>query len=441
MARTLLAILGGGLLLVWPAVMNLYPLVFVDSFTYIRQTTMGVPPWDKSLTFGAAIHALHWQWSLWPVVLGQGLLASWLLWLTQRALREGPSASAHLLICGGLAALTSAPWFLATVMPDALTALGPLCLFLLGFGRLSRIEALAVGLLGAFAISGHMAHLPPALALVALTALLTRRLVPVLRVAAPPLLALLVLATANHAAFGRFTPSPHGAIFLLARLQDDGPVLRLMQARCPEEPGWRLCAFLDRLPMDAEDFLWGISPINSEADGSLRKLGGLRAVPEAREIVGATLAAYPEEVASAMFRNALRQLTLFRVGDTLVPTSLFSTREVIEHGFPAAELARFDGGLQARGLLPQAAAPFLLPQLPVVLVALLLAPWLVWRAWRARDLPRGALILFVLVAIGGNAAATGALSKPLNRYEARIIWLLPAAVGLALLPTLRRRQG
>lgn len=438
MARTFLAILGGGLLLVWPAALNLYPLVFVDSFTYIRQTTMGVPPWDKSLTYGAAIHALHLAWSLWPVPVAQGLLASWLLWLTQRALREAPTAGAHLLVCAGLAALTSAPWFLATLMPDALTALGPLCLFLLGFGRLSRVEALAVGVFGALAISGHMAHLPAALALVALTALLTRRLAPVLRVAAPPLLALLVLASANAAAFGRFTPSPHGAIFLLARLQDDGPALRLMQARCPEEPGWRLCAFLDRLPMDAEDFLWGISPINSEADGSLRKLGGLRAVPEAREIVAETLAAYPREVALAMTGNALRQLTLFRVGDTLVPTSLFSTREVIEHGFPAEELARFDAGLQARGLLPAAAAPFLLPHLPVVLAALLLAPWLLWRAAKARNLPCAALILFALVAIGGNAAATGALSKPLNRYEARIIWLLPAAVGLAFLP-LRRR--
>lgn len=49
----------GGLLLVWPAVLNQYPLIFVDSFTYIRQTTMGVPPWDKALTYGLAIHALH----------------------------------------------------------------------------------------------------------------------------------------------------------------------------------------------------------------------------------------------------------------------------------------------------------------------------------------------------------------------------------------------
>ncbi|MEI6159906.1 MAG: hypothetical protein WCP77_08745 [Roseococcus sp.] len=438
MPKHVSAILAGGLLLIWPAALNLYPLVFVDSFTYLRQISMGVPPWDKALTYGAAIHALHWQTSLWPVVLAQGLAASWLIWLVQRSLRGAASWALHPALCAGLALLSSAPWFLGTVMPDALTAFAPLCLFLLGFGQLSTRETLAVGFFGALAISVHLAHVPGALALIVLTALLTRRLMPVMRVAAPLALALLVLASANAWAFGRFAVSPHGAIFLLARLQDDGPALRLMRERCPENPRWRLCGFLDRLPLDAEDFLWGISPINSEADGSLRKQGGLRAVPEAREIVAATLAAHRWEVARAMVLNALRQLTLFRVGDTLVPTSLFSTREVLEQGFPEAELARFDVGLQARGLLPEAAAPFLWPHLPVVLAALLLAPWLLWQAWRARDLPRAALILFALAAIGGNAVATGALSKPLNRYEARIIWLLPAAVALAALARPRR---
>jgi hypothetical protein len=44
------------------------------------------------------------------------------------------------------------------------------------------------------------------------------------------------------------------------------------------------------------------------------------------------------------------------------------------------------------------------------------------------------LLLFALVALGANAAATGALSKPHHRYQARIVWLLPLAVGLAMLP-------
>jgi hypothetical protein len=426
------AILAGGLALVWPAFLNGYPLLFVDSSTYLRQTTEGIPPWDKSFTYGLAAHALHWQWSLWPVVLAVGIAASWLLWLAQRAVRGAASPAAQLLLCAAVAALTSAPWFLASVMPDALTGLGPLALFLLGFGRLSRPETIAVGLLAALAISVHMAHLPSALALVLLTGLLTRRLAPTLRVAAPLALVLAVLTGGNALLYGRATPSPHGAIFLLARLQDDGPALWVLRDRCPQEPGWRLCHFLDRLPMDAEDFLWGISPINSELDGSLREDGGRRAVPEARAILAATLAEHPWAVAAAMLRNTLRQLGLFAVGDTLVGTSLGSTREVIARGFPPGELARFEAGLQAQAALHRVAAPFLILHQPVLLAALLLLPLLLWRAAHARDLARAALLLFAMAAIGSGAVATGALSKPLDRYAARIVWLLPAAVLLAL---------
>jgi hypothetical protein len=38
----------------------------------------------------------------------------------------------------------------------------------------------------------------------------------------------------------------------------------------------------------------------------------------------------------------------------------------------------------------------------------------------------------VLVGITANAAATGALSGPHDRYQARIAWLLPLAALLAL---------
>jgi hypothetical protein len=432
------ALLGGGLLLVWPAALNLYPLVFIDTVSYLFHSTAGETPWDKTAVYGPLLHLFHWQWSLWPAVLAQGLAASWLLWLAQRAVRGGASAAMHLLVCGGLAALTAAPWFLATLMPDALTALAPLALFLLGFGRLSRGEALAVGGLATLAIAAHLSHLPTALALLALTLLLTRRIGPTLRVAAPLALALLLLGSANLIGFGRFTLSPHGAVFLLARLQDDGPAVATLRARCPEA-GWHLCGFLDRLPMDSDEFLWdGTSPLNREADGSPRAMGGMRGAAEAGQIVAATLADHPWAVARAALGNAARQAMRVRVGDTLGDTHLaLSARRPIALHFPAEELARFDAGLQMRGLLPAAAAPFLWPHLPVLGLALAASLLLLVRAARARDLPRGALILFALVALAANAVATGALSKPHHRYEARIVWLLPAAGALALLP--RRR--
>ncbi|NKC30008.1 hypothetical protein [Falsiroseomonas selenitidurans] len=430
-----LAILLGGALLVWPSWLNGYPLVFIDTVSYLLHTTVPEVPWDKTQAYGPFLHLFHWQRSLWAPVLAQGLIASHLIWLTQAALWGRGHAGWHLALCAGLAGLTAAPWFLATLMPDSFTALVPLALFLLALGRLGPGATLWVGGLAVLGVAAHLSHLPLSLALLVLVALLARRLAPVLRAAAPVALAVLLLCTANLLAFGRFTPSPHGAAFLLARLQDDGPAARLLQARCPSA-GWRLCAFADRLPMDSDAFLWDeTSPLNREADGGPRPMGAMRGAAEAQAIVAATLAEYPGAVALAAARNALAQLLRMQVGDTLVPDHLAaSARRAIAGQFPAEELAQFDAGAQARGALPALAAPLLLPHLPVLLAALIALPLLARRAWRQGPTAHLALLAFALVALLANAAVAGALSKPHHRYQARIVWLLPLAVGLVALP-------
>jgi hypothetical protein len=429
----LLAIILGGCLLGWPAVLNGYPLVFIDTVSYLRHTTVPELPWDKTQAYGPFLHLFHWQVSLWPALAAQVLIASHIIWLTQRMARGTATPGLHLLVCAALAGLTSAPWFLATLMPDAFTALAPLCLLLLGFCRLSRVETAWVALVGGFAIAVHLSHLPTALAMVALVAVIARRVAPIARALLPVALALAFLLASNLAGFGRATLSPHGAVFLLARLQADGPAVEVIRARCPAA-GWHLCAFADRMPVDSDFFLWdGASPLNSEADGSPRPMGGERGAADAREIVAATLRDRPVAVLRAMIGNTVAQLALLDVGDTLVDTHLaVSARRPIAAAFPARELAAFDAGLQMRGLLPARAEPFLAAHLPVLVASLAAAIVLLWRAWRARDLGRGALLAGALLAVLANAAATGALSKPHHRYQARIVWLLPLAVFVSL---------
>jgi hypothetical protein len=190
--------------------------------------------------------------------------------------------------------------------------------------------------------------------------------------------------------------------------------------------------------MDSDEFLWdGTSPLNRNADGSPRAMGGVAGAAEARAIIAATLRDRPIEVARAMAGNALRQLGLLRVGDTLGNEHLaLSARRPIEAAFPARELAAFDAGAQMQGTLPARAAPFLMPHVPALLFALAAALLLLWRAARARDLRRAALLAGALLALTANAVATGALSKPHDRYQARIAWLLPLAVLTAALPGL-----
>ncbi|UPG72449.1 hypothetical protein MVG78_18505 [Roseomonas gilardii subsp. gilardii] len=390
--------------------------------------------WDKPWIYGPLFHLFHQRQTLWLPLLAQGLMLSHLLWLAARALGTATPAR-HLLLAAALALLTSAPWVAALLMPDILTPSALLALFLLGFARpaLSRGEALYLLLLATLAIAAHLSNLPLAAALAALTLLLRRRFRPTLRVAAPLLAACALLLLTNAIGHGRLSLSPYGSTFLLARLVANGPAARTIAAECPER-GWYLCAWAGRLPTDSDVFLWEPdSPVNRDAEGHPRFLGGTLLAPEAREIIAAALRREPLAVLRDALRDTARQLVTNGIGDTLPRGAAGDGLALrIASGFPPAEFRRFGDSAQMRGLLPQRAAPFLPLQAPVLLLAALAMPLLLWR-WR-HDPRRRALALCVLLGLAANAFATGALSKPHQRYGARIAWLLPAAALLLAQP-------
>ena len=425
------AILCGALLLIWPAWLNGYPLLFSDSGAFLHQTLGPLMIWDKPFVYGPFLHLSHWRISLWGPALLQGIMLSHALWLTQRVLRGRSSALSHLGICGFAALATTAPFSAALLMPDVFAPLVVLGIFLLGFaaGALSKAERIHLMALTSLGIAAHLAHLPLALGLILVALLLRFGRWPVrfLAMALPVVLAVALLLVTNLLGHGRLALSPYGASFLLARLQEDGPATALLKARCPEA-GWYLCAFTDRLPMPANDFLWAPdSPMNKDAAGRPRFLGGVLLAPEAGEVVAATLRADPIGVLAAMLRNTGAQLVSFSIGDTLDNAHFdIALRPRIAEGFPARELAAFDQGLQARGLLKPLMLPLNLPQGIILILAL---PVLIWVAWRGQGLALP-FTLFLLAAVMGNALICGGLSAPHPRYGARLMWLLPVMAGL-----------
>ncbi|MDO9709675.1 hypothetical protein [Paracraurococcus lichenis] len=424
------AIAAGAALLLWPAALNGYPLVFSDTGAFLAQTVLGWPVWDKPFVYGPVLHAFHWRLTLWLPVAAQGLALSWLLWLVQRAL-GGATPGRHLLLCAGLAAATAAPWFAASLMPDWLAPALVLALFLLGFGwdGLARWERAALGLLALLACAAHLSHLPLAAALAPLVLALRRDWRPALRCALPLAGALALLLATNAWAHGRWAVSPHGAVFALARLVADGPAARTIAARCPEA-GWHLCRWAGRLPADSDEFLWSpAGPVWAPRTDGAQPGGPISLAPEAAAILAETLRREPLAVLQAAALNTWRQLFMARVGDTLGPENLeASVARQLALGFPRAEQARFAASLQARGLLRPAAQPFLALH-PAALLLGAAGTLLAWA--RVRDKRRLGLVLCVLVGVAANAAATGALSGPHDRYQARIAWLLPLAALLA----------
>jgi hypothetical protein len=441
----LAAIVMGAALLVWPAILNGYPILFSDTGAFLAQSLVPLMIWDKPWVYGPLLHLFHWRVTLWLPLAAQGLMVSHLLWLTGRVV-WGPRPLAHVAITAFAAVATTAPFTIALLMPDVFTAAIVLAIFLLGFGadRLGRWEMLWAGLVATLGIAAHLSHLPVAAAVIVIGILLRRKLRPGLRMAAPLGAALLLLLGTNLAGHGRLSLSPHGATFLLARLQADGPAARTIAALCPDR-GWYLCDFTAWLPMDSDAFLWEPgSPMNRDAAGNDRFLGGALLSAEAREIVRETVLREPTAVIRAMAINTLRQAVTAGAGDVIAqPWSDIdnATGSRIREFFPAAEAARYAASRQADRSLPGLVAPLRWVHALVLAGGILLALAAILRIIRRGDLRSLALVLIVLTAAAANAFAAGALSKPHHRYQARIAWLIPVVAVVALLPTPQPRQG
>jgi hypothetical protein len=423
---TVLGVLAGAVLFLWPALLNGYPLLFSDTGGLLAMALEPTMGWDKPWIYGPFALLLHGRTTLWLVAAGQSALLSHTLWLAAKAARPW-GAGQHVVLCAILALLTAAPWFASLLMPDVFAPMVVLCVFALAWPE--RLTGPARGWLaavGTLAVAVHLAHLVLAAGCIAL-AMLVRRAV-LWRPALPLAAALTLLVLSNALGNGVLGVSPYGSVFMAARLVADGPGRALVDARCPAA-GWHICGWKGRLTDDSDAFLW--APEGPVWDND--RYGPILFAPEAGRIVRGTVLAYPGEVAAAMARNTARQLARVDLGDTLGPDYLdLTVLPVLRTYFPAAEVARYRASVQVQGRLRAAAASLVWPQRAALLLGLAgtLAALVLWR--RAPGI--AALSLLVLGGLVANAFSTGALSGPHDRYQARIAWLLLVPPVLLTLP-------
>jgi SOS response associated peptidase (SRAP) len=108
----------------------------------------------------------------------------------------------------------------------------------------------------------------------------------------------------------------------------------------------------------------------------------------------------------------------------------FHITEVVSQYFPS-ELNQFMNSLQNSNRLPMG---FIYSVgVAVVIISAIFCVSTAYRWWRPGGRPEplvSDLLGVILVGIVSNAALTGILSDPLDRYEGRVIWLLPFFVVL-----------
>ncbi|HYC01843.1 MAG TPA: hypothetical protein VED40_01035 [Azospirillaceae bacterium] len=447
--KSIAAVLLAGLVLAWPAFWSGYPMVFSDSASFLGVMNPWGQHWARPIFYSLALIPFTLNLTLWPAVILQGLVMAHLLWLTLRVVGGGPVRPGSY---AGLVALvavgSSLPWYVGQIMPDVLAPATILCAFLLGFGeeRIGRWERLWLTALLALCVASHLSHLPLAAGLLICVAGL--RLVT--RMKGGHALALLPMAVAiagavsahlavNTLVRGHVTLSPSGPIFMLARSIADGPAEAYLQEVCPQA-GYKLCAYKDQLPDNADVFLWKQwSPLWDVAGWRERPqtqtAAGIDYQPEAQAILDGTFERHLGWQIRAGIGNAIAQFGMNRTGDGLRQWGEeVSVSKRIKEVFPS-EYDSWTSSRQFRGELGldrvNALHQLLLPL--AALAAVGLAVFLASPRYRL-------FVAVVALGILGNNIVMGAISGPHDRYGSRVACMAVLAAGVGLCLARRREE-
>jgi len=418
------------------AIWNGFPLIFYDTGAYVLEGLGHIFFVERAPVYAEFLLLTGARFSLWPVVVVQALMISYLILEVARVDVPGLTLRALVVIGAALSLFTGIGWYVGQVEPDIFTPMVILGAWLLLFcsERLGKAGRYRVVVLTGLAVACHPSHLGLLAGLVIAAALL--KLAARWRPHLPGTdlkhglialaIALSLIVAGNFVLTGKFFLSKSGSVFLFARLMQDGIVQRLMNETCPPAgtSDWRLCAYKNRMPKSANAWLWG-------ENSGFRALGGFTSQMQQEEdgrIIVESLKRYPVMHLRAAATDSLLQFLQFKTGDGIEPHLTIlepNFKRIIPQQVPAYLEARQQRGLIRFKTLNLIHVP--VGAMSVLGLLLLLQRAALRRSWDAASLP--ALVLLGLI---GNAIICGSFSNPHDRYQSRIVWLPSLVLLLAV---------
>lgn len=443
------------LLMMWVCFLNGFPLMGVDSGSYMRTGFEFRYSIDRPLTYGLLIMPFERSLGLWAIPFAQGLLSTWLIGRLLKALFGTSSPLRLLCVMLFLAAASSLPWVAGQLLPDIFAPLVGIVIFLLVFGRsiLPRWERRLLPFVLAAMIATHMSHLALGASMIVVTLALGLLFGPskrqVLTGSASAVgalfLALIGLSSVNAAAGNGFRPSVMTNSFLLVKLLNERLAQQPLDQMCAGED-LLLCRIVPglndpRSALPGQDYLWDTRYKLTMVGGkALEVANNNRLLEEEARLVRRTLATRPLAVISQAMAEWGKQIVVTEVGDGLwVYGPEMAVNQQIHAHFPS-QVSAWSRSLQQTGRIPAFAYS---PDIWISALIALLIPVIVWWARRRGDRAIAAFAAQALSLVLINAAVCGMLSWIIARYQSRVLWLLPL-VGIIVLIRLwevRRARG
>ncbi len=409
----------------------------------------------RSVYYGLFVYACERIGALWLLAAAQAVLAAGVIYTLWRTVAPEAAPRSYLTAMAALSAGSSLPVFTGFAMPDLFSGfciVATLLVTLYG-DRFRGWGKAGLWLLLAACVNFHGSNLLTALGIgvLALGWLAWRRapwrvLAGRGALVAGAVLVALLASKAYGVAIKLRTGDELGRPpFLTARVLADGPGREYLRHACAAGQKLTLCAYR-RAPLDnTEDILWSDDPgtgIFNSADYHTR----LKLEREERGFVLHAVAYDPVREVGAALKNWGRQLVTvgydeplrdpaFYLSDeywkttTLKPLLLHEKPCDPEVGgcilhVPAVLMSEVDAALAlgALGWLGMVFGRELSRPREAASARLV--------DWRDPALRAYATVALMVLAVALNAAVCGVLSGPFARYEARVLWLIPAAALL-----------
>ena len=328
-----------------------------------------------------------------------------------------------------LSVVTPVAYSTSLLMPDILAGCAGILgiVAMIGWRRLLSLERIALACILVFSALSHSSHI--LLLLVLLVAILpaSRFFVGAYKPAALLLVFAILSGFAGDALFSAAISKQLGVRpirppFLTARLIDAGPGLTMLDSQCGSRK-FEACRFRERMPNDSDTFLWSrdkrVGVFAAESHAVQRRLS-----MEDTSFAVASFKHDPIGTFSVSAFASLRQLTLVKMDIFNAPPGDASVDAIA--GLPASVRDRIGDSRYGRRSMPVAMVEAL-SLISVVVSALYLMITAIRRRKNVDKVERDFVLagLLAILLILGNATITGALSKPHNRYNTRIIWIVP----------------
>jgi len=456
-------ILFGTILFLFPALWNGFPFIFTDTLSYITSGIELTAPFDRPLFYGLFIRTASIINKIWGEVICQSVLLTVLLLRFANTLLPRLSNGYLYLWLLLVVLLTPAPWYTGQISPDIFTPILFLALIILAltYKESTISNTIFIGSFLCLSVCVHSSNL----LIGAITAgsiifwfivkrsawKLWKKFLIIVCVAF--ISGILFIISSNIWSNYGATLNPTGKVFILARILEDGPGLKYLRDIC-KEPELKTCASLPLLEkarkvevddpeskspelrnLVASSFLWG---------GGLTASGGIFSVNrEAGSIIKGAIKTYPSEQFGALIRNMGYQLKVFSVENQFNSTLKIEAMNQFFNTHYSDFYGDYLNSLQSLGkigALTHLLNPIYFYVVIFSIISLLGSYFLFLQGFISPE--KISLTLFSLCFfIGANALITGGLSGIFDRYQSRVIWLLPAVSILLLLGLLKRSKS